>query len=156
MKTFATALFAAIPFISAVLAIDGCTRNATVQSGDTCDSISHKYGVSTFQLALVNEASINENCDNLTPNQIVCLGVQGQDCQKTYTVVANDTCAWVEEMYGMPNGTLYANNPQINGECNNIYIGEVLCVDTEDFSYPAYNETAYDILAYTFLPECSD
>lgn len=49
-----------------------------------------QYGVSTFQLALVNEATIDENCDNLSPNQNVCLGFTGEDCTKVYTVVANE------------------------------------------------------------------
>ncbi len=94
------------------MAIDGCTRNATVKAGDSCDSIcepnaplrgttvdpllsltrhaARQYGVSTFQLALVNEATIDENCDNLSPNQNVCLGFTGEDCTKVYTVVANE------------------------------------------------------------------
>jgi hypothetical protein len=52
--------------------------------------VATKYGVSTFQLALVNDASIDEQCENLMPNQTVCLGVSGQDCTKVYTVVANE------------------------------------------------------------------
>jgi hypothetical protein len=50
-------------------------------------------------------------------------------------------------MYGMDNSTLYSNNPQINGDCSNIYIGEVLCVDTVAYSYPAYNSSLYDVSA---------
>ena len=44
------------------------------------------YGTSTFQLAMVNEASIDENCDNLEIGGTVCLGIDGQDCTKVYTV----------------------------------------------------------------------
>lgn len=104
-----------------------------------------RYGVSTFQLALVNTPAINDNCDNLMPNQTVCLGIEGQDCTKVYTVVEGDTCNWITEMYGMDLDTLYANNPQINDECTNAYIGEVLCVDTEVFDYPDFNQTAFDV-----------
>ncbi|TYJ54646.1 hypothetical protein B9479_004680 [Cryptococcus floricola] len=147
---------AVLPFLSGAFAIDGCTRNATVVQGDTCDSISRQYGVSTYQLALVNDAEIDENCDNLQPDQSVCLGIDGQDCTKVYTVVANDTCAWVQEMYGISNETLYSNNPQIDAACENIYIGEVLCVDTDAFAYPDYNSTLYDSLAYTYLPYCDE
>lgn len=155
MKMFASVVFGALPFISAAAAaIQGCTRNATIVSGDTCDSISTKYGVSTFQLALVNEATIDENCDNLQPNTTICLGVAGQDCTKVYTVVKNDTCDWIMQMYGIANSTLYSNNPQINGDCSNIYVGEVLCVDTVPYTYPAYNTTLYETLAYTYLPYC--
>lgn len=45
----------------------------------------------------------------------------------------------------MANTTLYSNNPQINSDCSNIYIGEVLCVDTNTFAYPEYNQTLYDV-----------
>lgn len=48
-------------------------------------------------------------------------------------------------MYGISNETLYANNPQIDADCENIYVGEVLCVDTDAFSYPAYNESLYNV-----------
>lgn len=48
-------------------------------------------------------------------------------------------------MYGISNETLYANNPQIDADCENIYVGEVLCVDTDAFSYPSYNETLYNV-----------
>lgn len=88
---------------------------------------------------------MNDACDNLAPEQVVCLGEAAADCTKVYTVVAGDTCGWIEEMYGMDSTTLYNNNPQINEECTNIYIGEVLCVDTTSFSYPAWNSTAVEV-----------
>ncbi|KAK1920955.1 hypothetical protein DB88DRAFT_116050 [Papiliotrema laurentii] len=151
---FATVLLAALPLLSSVMAVDGCTRSATVVQGDTCDAISHRYGVSTFQLALVNEDVITENCDNLQPNQTICLGIEQHDCTKVYTVVENDTCAWIQEVYGIDNATLWSNNPQIDSSCSNIYIGEVLCVDTNQFQYPEFNQTRYETVAYTYLPYC--
>lgn len=48
-------------------------------------------------------------------------------------------------MYGVSNATLWSNNPQIDNDCSNIYVGEVLCVDTNDFSYPTYNESLYQV-----------
>jgi hypothetical protein len=45
----------------------------------------------------------------------------------------------------MSNTTLYLNNPQIDANCSNIYVGEVLCVDTDVFTYPEYNQTAFDV-----------
>ncbi|WWC60092.1 uncharacterized protein I303_102656 [Kwoniella dejecticola CBS 10117] len=153
---FVKLALAVLPLLSSVLAIDGCTRNATVVSGDTCDSISRKYGVSTYQLALVNDATIDENCDNLQPGQVVCLGIEEHDCTKVYTVVADDTCDYIQQTYGISNETLWSNNPQIDDACDNIYVGEVLCVDTESYTYPQYNETLYNALAYTYLPYCDE
>jgi hypothetical protein len=48
-------------------------------------------------------------------------------------------------MYGMSNDTLYNNNPQIDSDCTNIYIGEVLCVDTTAYDYPEFNSTLYQV-----------
>lgn len=59
-------------------------------------------------------------------------------------------------MYGISSDSLWSNNPQIDAECSNIYVGEVLCVDTEQFSYPTYNRTLYETLAYTYLPFCDE
>jgi len=61
------------------------------------------------------------------------------------SVADSSTCAWIQEVYGIDNATLWSNNPQIDDECSNIYIGEVLCVDTNTFSYPAFNQTRYDV-----------
>lgn len=59
-------------------------------------------------------------------------------------------------MYGTSLDTLRSNNPQIDEECSNIYINEVLCIDTEQFEYPSYNRTQYETLAYTYLPYCDE
>lgn len=48
-------------------------------------------------------------------------------------------------MYGITNPTLVANNPQIDDKCENIYVGEVLCVDTDDYVYPEVNQTIYQV-----------
>lgn len=79
------------------------------------------------------------------PEQVICLGEAGMDCTKIYTVVAGDTCDWIDEQYGMGLETLYSNNPQINDECTNVYVGEALCVDTKKFEYPPYNATAFEV-----------
>jgi len=54
------------------------------------DQSATRYGVSTFQLALVNEAVVTDNCDNLQPDQTICLGIEQHDCTKVYTVVENE------------------------------------------------------------------
>ena len=84
------------------------------------------------------------------PDQIVCLGVAGADCTQVHTVVENDTCAWIQEMYGIDADSLWSNNPQIDEECGNIYIGEVLCVATDKYQYPEYNTTRYDVSFHLF------
>jgi len=116
-----------LPFAAQVLATSSCTRSYTVQAGDICDSISAAQNVSTYQLATVN-SGIDSRCDNLTPGENLCLGYTGQDCTTTYVVKANDTCELITSAYSVNSTILYGNNPQINADCTNIYIGELLCV----------------------------
>jgi len=107
-----------------------CARHYTVVEGDTCDSISHKESVSTFQLATVNPV-INAACSNLMPGQSLCLGTQGEDCTDVVVVQSGDTCDSIAECAGVNATILLHNNPNINTQCTNIYVGEVLCVLSE-------------------------
>ena len=77
---------------------------------------------------VVNYPNINAECTNLQPGAQLCLGYAGQDCQNTYVVQLGDTCDQVSSNHGINNTILYANNPQIDSECHNIYVDEVLCV----------------------------
>ncbi|KAH9073113.1 hypothetical protein EDB83DRAFT_2360945 [Lactarius deliciosus] len=103
-----------------------CTRTYTVQVGDICDSISAANNVSTYQLAVVNPG-INHDCTNLLPGQKLCLGHSGNDCTTTYVVKANDDCNIVSSAYNINATVLSHNNPQLNADCSNMYIGESLC-----------------------------
>jgi len=105
-----------------------CVRQYTVQPGDTCDKISASQGVSTYQLAVINTGIINDQCTNLVPNESICLGYQGEDCTTVYTVVNGDTCDAIAAAQNVNTTLIHENNPQINPDCTNIYIGEVLCV----------------------------
>ncbi|KAF5354065.1 hypothetical protein D9756_007350 [Leucocoprinus leucothites] len=124
-KSFAVVL-AAFSATSALAA--DCARKYTVQEGDICDSISAANKVSTYQLAVVNHDHIDEACTNLMPGDSICLGYPGEDCTDTYVVQDNDTCEGINAAHGLNSTILSLNNPQINQECDNIYIGEVLCV----------------------------
>ncbi|KAF8326834.1 uncharacterized protein EI90DRAFT_2998980 [Cantharellus anzutake] len=105
-----------------------CTRNYTVIKGDTCDAISQTHNVSTYQLAVLNP-TINSGCTNLEISQCLCLGSSQADCTKTYTVSVGDYCQKISDEFGLSGAMLYANNPYISAVCDNIDIGQVLCVD---------------------------
>ena len=53
--------------------VPNCARNYTVVAGDTCDGICAKENVSSFQLASVNNATINAGCTNLVPGEVKTL-----------------------------------------------------------------------------------
>jgi len=127
VKTAAVAALLAIASTSA-LAASACARPYKVVSGDTCDSISAAQKVSTFQLAAVN-TDINAGCTNLEVDQQLCLGNVGEDCTLTYTVKSGDTCEQVGQQFNVNSTLIMLNNPQIDADCYNLYVGEVLCVD---------------------------
>ncbi|KXN85107.1 hypothetical protein AN958_11684 [Leucoagaricus sp. SymC.cos] len=118
-----------LPFQTPVAALAAdCARKYTVKEGDICDSISAANKVSTYQLAVVNHGHVDSACGNLIPGDSICLGYSGEDCTNTYVVQDNDTCDAINAAHGLNSTILYHNNPQINQACDNIYIGEVLCI----------------------------
>jgi hypothetical protein len=117
-----------------------CARRYTVKKGDICDSISASEKVSTcvsyagdiscprtndrYQLSAINP-QINERCTNLVPGETLCLGYPKEDCSIVHVVQMGDTCDTIEEAAGIDEMTFYANNPQLDDSCSNLYIGEV-------------------------------
>jgi LysM repeat protein len=126
MIAFVAALVV-LPFF-AQSALATCARTYTVQAGDICDGISAAHNVSTYQLAVTNSGTIDASCSNLMPGQTLCLGNVGEDCTTTHVVASGETCDAITQAAGINKAMLYGNNPQINADCTNIYIGEVLCI----------------------------
>lgn len=59
------------------------------------------------------------------PGQDLCLGTASDDCTTTYVVEPNDDCDKVAHAHKIDLGVLRHNNPQLDGKCDNMYIGEV-------------------------------
>jgi len=124
---FLTAALIALPFfVQSALARSDCTRSYVVRKGEDCDGISAANNVSTYQLA-VNNPNINPSCGNLVPGSTLCLGYPNEDCTTTHAVIPGDTCDAIVSNFKINSTILYSNNPQINPDCTNIYVGEVLC-----------------------------
>jgi len=121
------AAFSAVLFARSASAAGDCTRSYIAKEGDICDRISAANNASTYQLAIVNHGIINAECSNLVPGQSYCLGTKDEDCKTTTVVVAGDTCDGIQAKAGINSTLLWLNNPQINEDCTNIYVGEVLC-----------------------------
>lgn len=59
------------------------------------------------------------------------------DCTETYMVLPGDTCNAISATYNLTANQIYVNNPQIDrATCNNLYVGEVLCVSQKTYAYP--------------------
>lgn len=78
----------------------------------------------SYQLAAVNPG-IDATCSNLLPEESLCLGTEDQDCKEIYVVQPDDTCDIVAASQGINSTMVRFNNPQIDEECSNLYIGEV-------------------------------
>ena len=81
----------------------------------------------SFQLANVNKGIIDAKCANLFVNEILCLGLVGQDCTTVAVVKSGDTCDSIAVTAHTSLATLLANNPNINAKCTNLHLGEVCC-----------------------------
>ncbi|KAK0455680.1 uncharacterized protein EV420DRAFT_1481132 [Desarmillaria tabescens] len=130
-STFALLLTAIINLSAAQ---EDCSRNYTIVAGDTCDRICQSQGVSNYQLGRVNP-QIDANCDNLVPGQVICLGIIGQDCTETHTVTGGETCISITGDAGIGLDVFMCNNPNIDANCDNLDIDNVVCV-AADTIYP--------------------
>jgi LysM repeat protein len=123
----AAAVAALLAFASTSALAADCARTYKVVSGDTCDAISAAQKSSTYQLAAANP-SINAGCTNLNVDQQLCLGSAGSDCTDTYIVKSGDYCETIGQKFNINATMVMLNNPQIDENCYNLYVGEVLCV----------------------------
>lgn len=134
LQLAALAVAAAGSMVNARLPAD-CARNYTVKAGDTCNGISATQNVSTFQLAHVNP-QINSGCTNLDIDEVLCLGIVGQDCTTVHVVNSSDTsCGVIAHRANTTQEILHHNNPNMNEWCTNIYVGEVLCTANTTIPY---------------------
>jgi len=115
--------------------VANCDREFVVPPNIDCNEISAAQNVSTFQLAEVNAAVIDPLCDNLFPGETICLGVTGQDCDVVHVVAEGDFCASIAEAADIDLSLLFINNPNVNSDCSNIGIGEVLCTANVTIPY---------------------
>lgn len=88
------------------------------------------YLHNSYQLAVSNANAVGEDCTNLQIGQQLCLATtDAEDCRTTYTVIPDDTCEGIAAKNSLNSTILLLNNPQINGDCSNIYVDEVLCTE---------------------------
>ncbi|KAJ7312754.1 hypothetical protein DFH08DRAFT_1044001 [Mycena albidolilacea] len=113
--------------LSATLNVrETCAREYTVKHGDTCDFIAVENNVSISQLHL----NLGGLCV-LVPRSTICLGYTGRDCTTTCVVGPDDSWGTIEDAFSINAVLLYGHNPQIDANCDNLYIGEVLCVSSD-------------------------
>ncbi len=114
----------------------------TVQSGDSIYSIAREFGVPASRLISDNLLS--------DPGRLVV----GQDIVvlyplETYTVRGGDTLSLISQRTGVDIGTLYRNNPILNGRPR-VYPGQILNIS---YDTPPFGEIETLGYAYPYIEE---
>ncbi len=104
-----------------------------VKAGDTFYSIARRFNVSLDDLL---EANPNVNPDNLQIGQIICIPKDTPQPGKcppgtmSYTIKSGDTFYKLAQRYNTTVEAIIAVNPGVDP--NNLQIGQVICIPTED------------------------
>lgn len=102
----------------------------TIQSGDTCTSISESQSVGTRDLISVN--GLDSACITIQGGQKLCLP---ETCS-TYLVQPGDTCPGIlSGLSGVSWAQFYAWNPTLNAYCTNLIAGSYICVSNPGGAY---------------------
>ncbi|KAF5383454.1 hypothetical protein D9757_006109 [Collybiopsis confluens] len=105
-----------------------CTTNYTVQQGDICQTIASQFNVTIADLESANP-SINSGCTNLAIGEVLCIPAAAAcSSNVTYVVKDGDVCIDIANMFNITFAALEAANPEIDANCDNLSIGERLCI----------------------------
>lgn len=153
LQTTTTTTSAADPGVSPIMpgAADNCNRYHMIQSGDTCDAVASKNGITVSQLKSWN-TEINDSCSNLWLDYYVCTGVAGAtaptttttsgppeptvspimpgadaNCDRYHKIQSGDTCDAVASKNGITVAQLKSWNTEINASCSNLWLDYYVC-----------------------------
>jgi LysM repeat protein len=102
-----------------------CMQKYTVTSGDTCDGIGGKFGVTGTDIISANP-TVNSWCTNIQGGQILC--IPDGSCTQKYAVVSGDTCNSIGSLLGVTGSAIMSANPTVNSNCTNLRVGQILCI----------------------------
>ncbi|KAE8152018.1 hypothetical protein BDV25DRAFT_128313 [Aspergillus avenaceus] len=132
---------------------EGCDGFHKVSSGDQCDTIAKKYGISVDQFRSWN-SGINEGCTNLWLGYHVCVHVPGattttqsppqptnkpsgptpqmpgivDNCKSYHLVKSGDNCWSICSAAGITFDQFQLWNKQIGADCINLWLGYYVCI----------------------------
>ncbi|PVG02513.1 glycoside hydrolase/deacetylase [Serendipita vermifera] len=95
-----------------------CVSTYRSVSGDTCNSIGTKYGLTGTQ---IYNANTFLNCNDIWVNTPICIPPGGSACTQTINSVAGATCDSIGAQYGVSGAQILAWNTFLN--CNDIWTG---------------------------------
>ncbi|KAH7159574.1 hypothetical protein B0J13DRAFT_642947 [Dactylonectria estremocensis] len=131
--------------------VTNCNKFYFVQTGDTCDTLVKKYGISQAQLSTWNP-KVGSTCTGLWAATYACVGIIGgtpttpddgtatpspiqagmvKNCNKFHLVKTTTTCTSIEAYYTLPFATFYKWNPAIGSNCQSLLANYYVCVSVE-------------------------
>lgn len=130
--------------------VGNCDRFYKVQSGDGCDSIAQKNGITSAQFKSWN-TEINASCSNLWLDYYVCVRVPGAttpptttttgpspsnsplmpgvvgNCNRFYKIQSGDGCDSIAKKNSISTTQLKSWNTEINASCSNLWLDYYIC-----------------------------
>ncbi|GAB1211057.1 hypothetical protein ATERTT37_000169 [Aspergillus terreus] len=133
--------------------VDNCDEFYKVTSGDTCDSITKAYGISTAQFKSWN-TGVDDSCTNLWLDYYVCVHVPGatttapgaaepttdpssptpklpgivDNCKSFHLIESGDSCWSIYTEAGITLEQLREWNTQLDAACSNLWLGYYVCI----------------------------
>ena len=146
--------------------VANCNKFYLVQSGNGCQAIADKNGISPTQFYSWNSA-VGSTCTTLIASDYVCVGIVGgasitptstatgngvstptptqtgmvSNCNKFYLVQSGDGCQKIADMYGISLGNFDAWNPAVGSTCSILQASVYVCVGLIGSTGPATTTT---------------
>ncbi|KAH6874031.1 LysM domain-containing protein [Thelonectria olida] len=136
--------------------VGNCNKFYFVKTGDSCDSIASKNGITSGDLLKWNP-SVGSTCTGLWANAYVCVGIIGgspttttkppatttgngistptptqpdmvANCNKFYFVKSGDSCASISSKNSITEAQFLKWNPSVGSTCNGLWANAYVCI----------------------------
>lgn len=118
-----------------------CNRWYKVRSGDQCDTIASRNGITIAQIRTWN-SQVNAGCTNLWLDYYICIGVPvtapsplmpgtAGTCNRWHLVASGDQCDNIASRNGITVAQFRSWNTQVNAGCTNLWLGYYVCTRAE-------------------------
>ncbi|KXJ88345.1 hypothetical protein Micbo1qcDRAFT_150822 [Microdochium bolleyi] len=116
-----------------------CNKWYAVVSGDNCDTVEKKFGITHDQFISWNPAVSRDCQTNFWLGQAYCPGDSTpagptftgspSNCNRWYAVVSGDNCETVEKRFSITHDQFISWNPAVSRDCQtNFWLGQAYCV----------------------------